>query len=99
MLRYAMKILMLMLMLALLSGCSEIYGDLESAYGIISVPKNIEKLATQTFSVSSRSRKGIETYRGIASISISSEGISEFHMQFNSREAFNKQKVQSCLGY
>ena len=169
-------------MLALLSGCSEIYGDLESAYGDISAPKNLEKLETQTFSVSSRNRKGIETYRGIASVSISSEGIaldpgapftkrvfipakeiagcamtcfgtddqridflvpntgtdlmikssetllswcwknkkpmysgktkrgwlynseplppdSEFQMQFDSREAFDKQKVQSCLGY
>lgn len=169
-------------MLALLSGCSEIYGDLESAYSNNNTPENLVKLATQTFSVSSRNRKGIETYRDIASISISSEGIaldpgapftnrvfipakeiagcamtcfgtndqrvdfllpntgtdlmvkssetllswcwenkkpmfsgktkrgwlysnealphaSEFQMQFNSRKVFDKQKVQSCLGY
>ena len=177
-----MRKLVFVSMLALLSGCSEIYGDLEFAYSNNSAPKNLVKLAIQTFSVSSRNRTGIETYRGIASISLSSEGISldpgapftnrvfipakeiagcamtcfgtddqridfllpntgtdlmvksseillswcwenkkpmfsgktkrgwlydneqlppasEFQAQFNSREVFDKQKVQSCLGY
>ena len=169
-------------MLALLSGCSDIYQDIETAYGKNKDPKSSVNLETKTFSVSSKHRKGIETYRGIASISISSKGValdagapftdsvfipiedvagcamtcfgtddqhvdllipktgtdlmvqsseallswcwknkkplfsgkskrawlykneqlpssSDFEEQFNSREIFDKQKVQSCLGY
>ena len=70
-----MKPITLILLFALLSGCSEIYEDLETAYGKNEASVNSVKLETKTFSVSSKDRKGIETYRGIASISISSKGV------------------------
>lgn len=72
---YLMKPTTLVLMLAFLFGCSDIYEDLETAYGENEAPKNSIKLETKTFSVSSKNRKGIETYQGIASISISSRGV------------------------
>ncbi len=62
-------------MLLLLSGCSDIYQDIETAYGENEAPKNLVALEVKTFSVSSNNRTGIETYRGIASISISSSGV------------------------
>ena len=70
-----MKTVALIFTLALLSGCSDIYQDLESAYGKNKSPEDSVKLETTTFSVSSTTRRGIETYRDIASISISSKGV------------------------
>ena len=68
-------LILFILLLSFLSGCADIYGDLETAYSNNEPPENSVKLENKTFSVSSKNRKGIETYRNIASISISSRGI------------------------
>lgn len=70
-----MKSIILIFLLLLISACTDIYSDLETAYDQNEIPENLVKLENKTFSVSSKNRKGIETYRNIASISISSKGI------------------------
>ena len=70
-----MKLILLSLILVLISGCSNIYSDIEVEFGSKEKPAESNRLDTKTFSVSSQKRKGIETYRNIATILISEKGI------------------------
>jgi len=70
-----MKPILLLLSLVLLSGCSEIYSDIEAVFGAKEKPAESKQLETKTFSVSSQNRKGIETFRNIATVLISEKGI------------------------
>ena len=70
-----MKQITLLFSLAFMSGCSDIYADLEVAFEVKGQPAESKQLETKTFSVSSLNRKGIATYGDIATILISSNGI------------------------
>ena len=70
-----MKIIALLLILALVSGCTDIYGDLEKAFEAEELPVLEANVELKTFSVSSQKRKGIENFRDIATVLISTKGI------------------------
>ncbi len=70
-----MKLIIVLLVITSLSGCSDIYTDIEMVFEVKDLPSESKQLEIKTFSVSSRNRKGITTYRDIATIHISSKGI------------------------
>lgn len=70
-----MKVIALIFMIVLISGCSDIYDDLETTYSKNKVPSDTTQLENKTFSVSSKKHEGIEAYRDIASIALSAQGV------------------------
>ena len=83
--------------MALISGCSEAYKDIETEFGNTEFPNNSVTLATKTFSVSSKHHRGVETFRDIASVSISSKGVSlDAGTPFSKRVLIPTSEIAGC---